>query len=457
MQTQFQYFAGRVKVDPIRQQMAMLLRGGVGGGSPTRAMQVAASLDQMIRQPGGGMAGQAVVLQAMGFGRPGGKTGYYEAMKQQQRGIQDPQNLMKVFQEVNRQRGVAGAGGMGPGQQEANLQLATMSGLSLEIVEQLQEIYNSDKSVEEKMTESEEVLKKALPVEKQSLKALESGFAGVKKHLNTIEAMNISIGKEIAPDMMKLQKLQLGLVKDLAKFMPQMIKILQQIFHVLRATLAWIMKDEVGDTLKAVDDAVEAQLDHVKKTKPESPMAAVAKAETIAKAEKALGEQKRYGKLALQLAGAATKPWTMRAGTKEQFELVKTYLQKPDVSPETKERTQKIRGIMTRATAAIKEAGGVQKIGSEATAGLVQAAGGTPQQQRAAINRAVKASKEESARRERIRRVEMAENQAALDRVIEYGAREAQRPSASDARKPTAGPKAITLKGTPRDPQAARR
>lgn len=273
MQQSFQFFSGKVGADPIRKQLGMLMRGGVGGGSAQRAGQVLGQLDRMIRAPGGGMAGQATVLQAFGFGRPGGATGYYEALREQQKGIAGPEGarrLAKVFQEVNRQRGVIGAGGKDPMQQEANLQLSVMSGLSLDIVEQLQDIYNSDKSVEEKVAEAEKVLKKTEPIEKQALAETKKGFTGVKQHLVGIEKMNIKIGAKIAPQMMELQKFQLRIVSEVADYLPQVIDLLKKIYNLIKVAVAWFKPGGITRNLQAIEDALDAQEKAIKKQVPTS-------------------------------------------------------------------------------------------------------------------------------------------------------------------------------------------
>jgi hypothetical protein len=447
MQQQFQYFSGKVGADPVRQQMGLLMRGGVGGGSAQRAAQVAGQLDQMVRRPGGGMAGQAVVLQAMGFGRPGGQTSYYEALKQQQKGIQDPRNLAKIFTEVNRQRGVVGAGGKDPGQQEANLQLSVMSGLSLDIVEQLQEIYNSDKSVEEKMAEVEKVLEKTLPVEKQALKATKDGFAGVKKHLAGIEAMNIAIGGEIAPEMMKLQRTQLGLVKDLAEYLPEMIKILRKIFLAIRAILGWMFKrDEVKDALKSVDKAIEKQLEHIKKLAPGTATEAAAQSRAVQRAKEVLETSKRVGRVTDIARGMVSDP---RKAFKMIFPWAKGYEEsqkawqkarlpsKEFVAAQTKRRSEEAMFVQTGA--ALQKAGVTQQMGKSTIKMLKEAAEREPKERTAAIKEAVS--------RAHVRGMETRqhmEQTAEGTRIL--GLRTGPEPD--DVRRPSAGPKAKKQTGT---------
>lgn len=70
--------------------------------SPLRSAATLQTLDQMIRAPGGGDAGKAFMLRAVGFGR--GKS-YYNAQKQLQEGLLQPGTLSKVLQQVHREYG----------------------------------------------------------------------------------------------------------------------------------------------------------------------------------------------------------------------------------------------------------------------------------------------------------------------------------------------------------------
>jgi hypothetical protein len=344
---------------------------------------------------------------------------------------------------------------MGPGQQEANLQLATMSGLSLEIVEQLQEIYNSDKSVEEKMTESEEVLKKSLPVEKQSLNAMKDGFAGVKKHLNTIEAMNIALGAKIAPDMMKLQKAQLGLVMDLAKYFPQMIKLLTDIFHILRTTLAWLMKDPMLDAVKGVDKAIEEQIKHLKEKKAGAPEEEIKKTEALKQAEAALIETGKAGRMLKVARAVQRNPWTalktIISGTPEQRAAVAALQPTPEQTAAQKARAKQGGGVMARAAKALREMGVPEgtAIGEPAMRALRGAK--TPEQQQAAIKQAITAGQKQAARDKRKAEAAETARQAQLTKLYGGFWAEAAPPGgATEVRKPSAGPKARRIGHTGR-------
>lgn len=259
VQSRFETAAGRVDSMGITKLLAQMGKQGGVGFQGERGGRVMGRLDAMVRRPGGGEAGQAMVLQAMGFGKPGGGRSYYEALKMQQKGIVgDPQNLQRVMSEVYKQHGDMTAGGKDPRNQQANLVLSTMSGLSLEIVEELKDIYSSNKSADEKTKEIEKTLKKAEPIDKQALAATKKGFSGVKQHLAHIEDMQVHLGSKIAPTMMKMQVLQNKILLDLAKGIPAILHALQEIYKLIVTAIGWLKTDLSPD---AAWDAVKKRIE----------------------------------------------------------------------------------------------------------------------------------------------------------------------------------------------------
>lgn len=211
---------GRVNVKGIGAGMAWL--GQVPGMQGRRGLQMAQRLDQMIRAPGGGEAGQQLMMQAMGFGKPGGSVSFYEATKRQQRGFfgkGGAENLMNVFREVTEQYGVKGAGGTSESMEEANLVLSQISGLTLDQVEGLQEIMNSGKDQKEKLAKIKEAMEEGKPLPKRQLEATRQGFASMATRLAGIEAKTTNIGGKMAKTMEELQDLQFRVLKLLASFM----------------------------------------------------------------------------------------------------------------------------------------------------------------------------------------------------------------------------------------------
>jgi hypothetical protein len=234
VQAQFGTSAGKVDSVNIAKQLAMIGKGGGVGFQGARGAQVMGQLDQMIKSPGGGEAGQAMILQAMGFGKPGGQVNYYDALKGQQEGIRDPDNIKKVMKEVYSQRGNVDAGGADPANREANLQFSLMSGLSIKQTEQLKDIYSSSKSQEEKDKEIEKVLEEAKPIQERALEASKDGFAAIKKHIAGVEAQQIRIGSKIAKPMMQLQDLQLKVLGIIADYLPKVIDYLKKLWDAIK-------------------------------------------------------------------------------------------------------------------------------------------------------------------------------------------------------------------------------
>ncbi len=227
---------GNVDVTGIGAGLAQIMQ--IPGMAGQRGIQLAQNLDQGIRAPGAGEAGQALILQSMGFGKPGGKTGYYDALKRQQRGFagdKGAQNVIDVLKEVTSQFGVTGVGGSDPRMQEANIALTqTIPGLTLDLAEGIQDIYNSGVSQEEKLKKIKDKMEEAQggkgTLEKQTLAAIKGGFAGEKTHLAKIQAELIKMGGGAAKPVMKMQK-------DMLKMQTAMWPALLEVLKNLSATL----------------------------------------------------------------------------------------------------------------------------------------------------------------------------------------------------------------------------
>jgi hypothetical protein len=175
-------------------------------------------------------------MQALGFGKPGGTTNFYDAQKMQQRGLEGAggaQNLMKIMDEITTQYGVQGAGGKAPEMQEANIVASQVTGLTLDQVEAIQEVNNTGKSQEEKLKAIEEIQKKTEPLAKQALDASKEGFSGIAKRLAGIEATNIAAGAQVADSVQKVQDMQrklfVWLTNVLAPYMSKAVNLLEQL------------------------------------------------------------------------------------------------------------------------------------------------------------------------------------------------------------------------------------
>jgi hypothetical protein len=237
--------AGAVNVQGIAAFQAMLGKSGKSGFQGARGAAVTQQLMQATVTPGGGEAGQSMMLQALGFGKPGGQTSYYDALKRQQQGMQRPENVMAMFKEVYSQLGATGKGGSAKVQQEANIALSEMSGLSLDQVEKLGDIFNSGQNTEKQLEEMKKEIEKAEPIDKQALKEMKKGFGGTVQYLAGISDMTVAIGSKVAPFMMEMAKLQLKALNWLANQLPKVIDWLKELYMGARTLFAWFSGGQV--------------------------------------------------------------------------------------------------------------------------------------------------------------------------------------------------------------------
>ena len=269
---------GRVGVEGITGRMAML--GAIPGMKGQRAMNLAQQLDQSIRTPGGGEAGQALTMQAFGFGKPGGQSTYYEATKRQQRGFfgeGGEKNLMDLMGEISKQYGG----------KEGNLVMSEMSGLTLDTVEGIRNVFDSSKSQEEKLAEIKKRLAEAGPIDQQALKVSKEGFVGVKAFLAGIFDSSASMVDKVAPKIMDLQKFQLEKIRDVVKwgeqYLPKIEEILTKLYDFI---VAFIKKQFRFD--------IEADTERVKKEKGIPDKLKLTGKETELERDEKLAKQRLY-------------------------------------------------------------------------------------------------------------------------------------------------------------------
>ena len=275
---------GNVDLKNITGAYGMVAQMGIN--DPGRARAMVSGLDRMIQAPGAGEAGQALTMQAFGFGRPGGETSYYDALKRQDRGFTGKggtKNLMDMIGEVNKQYGVAGAGGKGPASEEANLVLKDISGMTLDNIEAIQDLINSGKSQEEIMKKVEEIQNEGLPIEKQALAASKQGFSDVAKRIAGLEARNAGVGAKVAGAVEKVQDWQFKLLDFLVtkmfpviekgmKFLEQMVGGFKLVWDKFGVGAAKVEEDQRKEARSTA--AHQAMVSHRKKwdrTFPLSP------------------------------------------------------------------------------------------------------------------------------------------------------------------------------------------
>jgi hypothetical protein len=217
------------------------LMQGLGTKSPDRALQVAQSLDAGIRTPGGGEAGNAMILQAFGFGKPGGTTDIYEATKRQQQGFfggkgnQGVKNVQDVLSEFVSQYGEEGVGGKTDSMKMANFMASKVLPLTLEQVEQLQEINNTTESQAEKDEKIKKILADAKPLEEKTKDAMTQGFDDVAKSIAAVNSQLITAGSKFWKVYKDVQKEMLDLFVKMAK---PAAKVMETLFEGIKELIA---------------------------------------------------------------------------------------------------------------------------------------------------------------------------------------------------------------------------
>jgi hypothetical protein len=196
---------GKVNMQSIAMQLAAWGRGGQAGLQGARGAALFQKMNNSFMAPGGGEWGESFMRQAQGFGRPGGSTDFYTAEKRREKGVEDPQNLMRLMGEVKAQFGSG---------QEGALALRELAGTSLEQSETLLKIYDSNKSVEDKQNEVKDEVAKSKPIEQQSLDAMKN-IGGVVKRIATLTDRGIGVGTKAASAIEYVEDLQYKLLEKL--------------------------------------------------------------------------------------------------------------------------------------------------------------------------------------------------------------------------------------------------
>lgn len=156
-----------------------------------------------ITSPGGGEWGSSFMNQAMGFGKPGGTSSYYDAEKMRESAGRDPAVIEKAMKEFSKQFGGFGKGN----KEEASLAMRESLGTTLEQNEALQDIYSSTKTSSEKQAEIAKIMEASQPLEKQSLEAMK-GLGGGVKRIADLTNKGIELGAKAAPLIEKMEDWQ---------------------------------------------------------------------------------------------------------------------------------------------------------------------------------------------------------------------------------------------------------
>lgn len=255
------------------------LQGNSGVGLYTK-------LAQGIMKPGGGEWGEAFMNQAMGFGKPGGKTSYYDAEYMREEAASNPEIIKKVLQEARAQFGNG---------HERNFAMREATGMTLHQAQAISDIDLSSKSSAEKQAEIAKIMEDAQPLEKQSLDAMKEIGGGVKR-IAELTDKAVGVGAKFAPIIEHLEDLQYKVLKDILTAMDTLIGYVKDIRN-------FIFGEKGGDKAKAILAGVNKDV-------------AELGGKTAAEAQAILS--KRTGKLAGAVNAAAADP-SMR----ETYEAVK--------------------------------------------------------------------------------------------------------------------------------------
>ena len=215
--------AGRQGGDVSSMGFANILQAmgatGASGLQGQRGASVLAQLNEAIVKPGGGEAGQALMLQAMGFGVPGGDASYYEALRQQEKGASDPENIKRLF-EMTRSQYDNG--------EEQILALREMTGLSITQLEDMRDAVQnlSGDDREEKLAE---LIKDTKPIEDQALDEMKE-LGKVAEKSAEFQNRLVRIGDESYAAMVGMQEAINTMVSTL---LPTAIDLLTTLSNLL--------------------------------------------------------------------------------------------------------------------------------------------------------------------------------------------------------------------------------
>lgn len=209
---------GDVQAGGYARMLAAMGMTGASGLQGSRGANVLAQLDQAIQKPGGGEYGQALMLQAFGFGKPGGDATYYEALKRQEKGAMNVENVKDLFGETRRQYG---------GGDEQILALREMTGLS---ISQLEHMRGAVDNLDDEALK--EAIEKAKPVEDQSLEQMKIMGKHVARSARLDERL-VDIGEQMRGPIESMQDSINRLVDRILPLAESMLTTLAQVVEGL--------------------------------------------------------------------------------------------------------------------------------------------------------------------------------------------------------------------------------
>lgn len=231
--------AGRQGGDIDTFEYAKVLQAmGQFGGSGlqgARGGAVLSQLNEAIVKPGGGEAGQALMMQAMGFGTPSGGATYYEARKQQQEGATS-KNVKAMFSQVESQSG---------GTEETILKMEEMTGLGITQLEKMYDVYKKmdDPKRDEKL---QKIIDDSGSVEDKSLAEMKK-LGKVATQAADFQNRLVDLGAESYESIIKMQ---IAINKMVDELLPAAIIVLEKV-----ATAAHHIARVMGGNIFGLGDA----------------------------------------------------------------------------------------------------------------------------------------------------------------------------------------------------------
>ncbi|NJL53734.1 hypothetical protein HC928_00415 [bacterium] len=218
---------GDVSALPYAQLLAMFEKSGFAGLKGARGASVAASLEGMVTNPGGGTEGRAAVMGAMGFGRIGGAASYYDAKKAMQAGFSGPGGagvLKKLFDYADH---ITGGG------QESNLYLEGIAGgrLTLDQIETVRKAMGSGAS----QKDVETMLKDMTATELDVLRSIDGhmrAFLHQNRHSARIANQSVERGAQTADSIESMQDTMQDFLKAT---LPLVVEALNGVAKVLES------------------------------------------------------------------------------------------------------------------------------------------------------------------------------------------------------------------------------
>lgn len=219
---------GDVDSSRISDMFGLLGSTGESGLMGARGAAVLQRMDQAIRSPGGGEHGQALMMQAFGFGRPGGNATYYEAMKRQQQGIYGKNNLQDLFAETSRQYG---------GGQEQIMALSRMTGADYDVLEKLRGAIQTGSGMEgmnedEKKEYIDSLMAKAGGIEQEALhetKGMSDKLSQMVEHqLDTLKA-----GRLTSQRLLSIQELTNDLIRGWIPIGEKLLGVVEMVYSFM--------------------------------------------------------------------------------------------------------------------------------------------------------------------------------------------------------------------------------